>query len=201
MFLLEGKPLAPNRPFVTSDGTQYPANWLRLASLAEKQAIGITEAPDPRPYDQRFYWGYSDDGSLIEKDLTQLKTQWVSTIKQTANSMLSQSDWMVIREADSSSGKILSDEIKNERSLIREKSNQKEAKINSFQTVGELAAYVTSTEYNSWSNDTIAADTVVTDTSILGGDDTLSFTGGTTSGGFTTGTSIFGDSSDTVIFS
>jgi len=61
--------------------------------------------------------------------------------------MLSQSDWMVIREADSSSGKILSDEIKNERSLIREKSNQKEAKINSFQTVGELAAYVTSTEY------------------------------------------------------
>jgi len=47
MFLLEGKPLAPNRPFVTSDGTQYPANWLRLASLAEKQAIGITEAPDP----------------------------------------------------------------------------------------------------------------------------------------------------------
>lgn len=211
MFLLEGKPLAPDRPFVTSDGTQYPANWLRLASLAEKQAIGITEAPDPRPYDQRFYWGYSDDGSLIEKDLTQLKTQWVSTVKQTANSMLSQSDWMVIRETDPSSGKILSDEIKNERSLIRQKSDEKETKINNFQTVGELAAYVTSSEYHSWSNDPVVENvdnTVVTDTSILGGDDTLSFgddtlsfTGGTTSGGFTTGTSIFGDSSDTVIFS
>ena len=211
MFLLEGKPLAPDRPFVTSDGTQYPANWLRLASLAEKQAIGITEAPDPRPYDQRFYWGYSDDSSLIEKDLTQLKTQWVSTVKQTANSMLSQSDWMVIREADPSSGKILSDEIKNERSLIRQKSDEKETKINNFQTVGELAAYVTSSEYHSWGNDPVVEDvdnTVVTDTSILGGDDTLSFgddtlsfTGGTTSGDFTTGTSIFSDSSDTVIFS
>ena len=118
---------------------------------------------------------------------------------------------MVIREADPSSGKILSDEIKNERSLIRQKSDEKETKINNFQTVGELAAYVTSSEYHSWGNDPVIEDvdnTVVTDTSILGGDDTLSFgddtlsfTGGTTSGGFTTGTSIFGDSSDTVIFS
>jgi len=151
MFLLEGKPLAPGRPFVTSDGTQYPANWLRLASKEQKEAIGITEAPNPSPYDQRFYWGYSETGKLIEKDLDQLKTQWIFTIKQTANSMLSQTDWMVIRSSDPSSDKVLSEEVKQERSTIRLKSDEKEEKINEFTTVGELAAFVTSAEYYSWS--------------------------------------------------
>lgn len=161
MFLLEGKPLAPGRPFVTSDGTKYPANWLRLASKEEKEAIGITEGPDPRPYDQRFYWGYSENGELIEKDLAQLKTQWISTVKQTANSMLSQTDWMVIRSSDPSSNKILSEEVKQERSTIRLKSDEKEEKINGFTTVGELAAFVTSTEYQSWyQGDSIDNDTL-----------------------------------------
>jgi hypothetical protein len=182
MFLLEGKPLAPGRPFVTSDGTQYPANWLRLASKKQKEAIGITEAPDPRPYDQRFYWGYSETGKLIEKDLDQLKTQWISTVKQTANSMLSQTDWMVIRSSDPSSNKILSEEVKQERSTIRLKSDEKEEKIDQFTTVGELAAFVTSTEYHSWSEpeevvDEVTASGVFTGTTLFSGssEDTITF--------------------------
>jgi hypothetical protein len=57
MFILNGKPLSPDVAFTTG-GIKYPANWLRLATLEEKEAIGITEEPDPAPYDQRFYWGY-----------------------------------------------------------------------------------------------------------------------------------------------
>ena len=67
MFLLNGEPLAIDTPF-TADDIQYPANWLRLSTLEEKEAIGITEVPDPEPYDQRFYWGYDADGNLIPKD-------------------------------------------------------------------------------------------------------------------------------------
>jgi hypothetical protein len=67
MFILDGKPLSPDRAF-THDGIQYPANWLRLSTLEEKEAIGITEVPDPPIYDQRFYWGYDQDGQLIPKD-------------------------------------------------------------------------------------------------------------------------------------
>ena len=209
MFLLEGKPLAPDRPFVTSDGTQYPANWLRLASSEEKQAIGITEAPDPRPYDQRFYWGYSSDGALISKDLDQLKTQWVSKTKQTANSMLSQSDWMVIREADSSSSKVLPDEVRDERSLIRQKSNEKETRINNCQTVDELAAYVTSIEYSSW-NDAVSTEGGGTEGGSTGGGTEESgsgqIEGGSTGSsieiGNSTGSGIEGGSTtETVIFS
>ena len=49
MFLLNGKALPLDTPFKTEDGTSFPANWLRLTTIHEKQAIGITEVPDPVP--------------------------------------------------------------------------------------------------------------------------------------------------------
>ena len=42
-FKLEGKTLPVDVPFQASAGTNYPANWLRLTTLDEKKAIGITE--------------------------------------------------------------------------------------------------------------------------------------------------------------
>ena len=41
-FKLDGKPLAVDVAFTHKD-IQYPANWLRLTTKAEKEAIGITE--------------------------------------------------------------------------------------------------------------------------------------------------------------
>jgi hypothetical protein len=55
MFLLNDKPLSPDTAF-THEGIQYPNNWLRLASPAERAAIGITEVADPVRADDRFYW-------------------------------------------------------------------------------------------------------------------------------------------------
>ena len=94
MFLLDNKPLSPDNAF-EHDGIRYPANWLRLTTLEEKQAIGITEVPDPESYDDRFYWGVDNP-----KDLTELKTNWNSQVKDTTNKLLSQTDWMVIRKAE-----------------------------------------------------------------------------------------------------
>jgi len=94
MFLLNGTPLALDTPFTAND-IQYPANWLRLASPEERAAIGITEAPEPEYYDGMFYWGVNNP-----KDLTQLKTQWISQINASANARLSTSDWMVVRKAE-----------------------------------------------------------------------------------------------------
>ena len=94
MFLLNGTPLALDIPFTAND-IQYPANWLRLASPEERAAIGITEAPEPEYYDGVFYWGVNNP-----KDLTQLKTQWISQINASANVRLSTSDWMVVRKAE-----------------------------------------------------------------------------------------------------
>jgi len=94
MFLLNGTPLALDTPFTAND-IQYPANWLRLASPEERAVIGITEAPEPEYYDGMFYWGVNNP-----KDLTQLKTQWISQTNASANARLSTSDWMVVRKAE-----------------------------------------------------------------------------------------------------
>lgn len=94
MFILDGKTLPIDVPF-THNGIQYPANWLRLTTLEEKQAIGITEEPDPESFDDRFYWGLNNP-----KDLETLQTQWVSQIKDTAGKLLSATDWMIIRKIE-----------------------------------------------------------------------------------------------------
>lgn len=145
MFILDGKPLSPDRAF-THAGIQYPANWLRLSSLEEREAIGITEEPDPIPVDQRFYW---DTG--IPKDHAQLVEQWVGQIKATAGSLLAQSDWYITRASET--GLQAPQSVLNRRSDIRQLSNDKEALLRATTTTDELAAYVTSSSYSDWSTE------------------------------------------------
>lgn len=110
MFLLNGNPLSIDTPFEI-DGTHYPANWLRLTSIEEKNAVGITEVPDVTvSYDDRFYWGVDNPKQLDDITVTPeegepyiqhgLKHQWITQIKDTANKLLAVSDWMVIRKAE-----------------------------------------------------------------------------------------------------
>lgn len=94
MFLLDNNPLQIGVPFTHND-LQYPANWLQLASLEEKEAIGITEVADAPIVDDRFYWSADNP-----KDLDQLKSQWIAQIKDTTNKLLAATDWMVIRKIE-----------------------------------------------------------------------------------------------------
>ena len=97
-------------PF-TIDGTSYPANWLRLTSLAEKQAVGIEEVADvTTTYDDRFFWGVDNPKQLEDITVTPeggesyvqkgMKSNWTAQIKDTANKLLAQTDWMVIRKVE-----------------------------------------------------------------------------------------------------
>jgi hypothetical protein len=155
MFVLDGKPLALDRSF-EANGTLYPANWLRLASPAEREAIGITEVPDPPTYDQRFYWGYTTSGTLIPKDHTQLVGQWTDTTRQTANTLLSPTDWMIVREVDN--GTPVSSGLKEWRQEIRYACEGKVTMIDLTRDTPELADYITyvspsggaPTDYNYW---------------------------------------------------
>lgn len=148
MFLLNGKPISPEVAFTTPDGTQYPANWLRLATPEERAAIGITEVPDPAPYDQRFYWGYDQDGQLIPKDHAQLVEQWTATTRTTAGTLLQPTDWVIIREADN--GTPADPELKAWREAIRVATGTKNAAIEATADTDALAAYITGTDYPVW---------------------------------------------------
>lgn len=131
MFLLNDKPLAIDVAF-THDGVQYPNNWLRLASQAERSAIGITEVADEdTSFDGRYYWSKGNAKALEDReesdeqgnplfvkvlgevngepamvDTTErlvtkgLKSTMIAQVKQTAGTLLAQTDWMVIRKAE-----------------------------------------------------------------------------------------------------
>jgi hypothetical protein len=170
MFILNDKTLPVDTPF-THDGIQYPANWLRLASLEEKTAIGITEVADPVRADDRFYWDgditnpkaledkeeSDQDGSplyvkvLGEVDgepamvdsakrlVTQgLKSNFIAQVKQAAGSILSQTDWMVIRKAERSVD--IPESVVIYRAAIVTKADELEAAIAAVNSVEELAA-------------------------------------------------------------
>ena len=159
MFILDGKPLSPDVAFTTPDGTQYPANWLRLATPAEREAIGITEAPDPQPYDQRFYWGYDADGALIPKDHAQLVEQWTQQTRTTANTLLQPTDWIIIREADN--GKAADPVLKTWREEIRLAAGSKNCEIEQTADTAALAAYITGADYPAWPADPYAPAPVI----------------------------------------
>ena len=131
MFKHNNQTIPLDTPF-TIDGTSYPSNWLRLTTLAEKQAVGIEEVADvTTTYDDRFYWGVDNpkllndreesdedgnpmyvkvlgvvDGKPAMVDSTErlvtkgLKSNWTAQVKDTANKLLAQTDWMVIRKAE-----------------------------------------------------------------------------------------------------
>ena len=68
MFLLNDKPISPDTAF-THEGIQYPNNWLRLASPAERAAIGITEVADEdTSFDPRFYWSKGNAKALEDRE-------------------------------------------------------------------------------------------------------------------------------------
>jgi hypothetical protein len=156
VYILDGKPLALDRAF-TYGGISYPVNWLRLSSEAEREAIGITWVPSPHPnYDQRFYWGYDQDGNLIPKDHDELKTLWISNTDRAANTCLSPTDWMIVRQVDN--GTVVPSGVTAWRQDVR---NACEAKVTTIMLTTDtpgLAEYITyvspsggaPTDYNYW---------------------------------------------------
>jgi len=91
------------------NGVQYPSNWLNLTSAEEKTTAGMVEVvTSGLRQDDRFYWvSESLSGNVITttnmpKDLDMLKSQWSAQVKQTAYSILLQSDWMVTKALETS---------------------------------------------------------------------------------------------------
>ena len=134
MLKLDGKTLPYDRAF-THNGYQYPANWLRNATLSEKNAIGISEVADPPWYDQRFYWGVDKP-----KDLADLKKNWIDKQKATAGSLLSKTDWMIIRKEEASTA--VPSSTTTYRTAVRTQCKKREDQITACSTTAELAALI-----------------------------------------------------------
>jgi len=149
MFLFKGNVLQLDTPFTDND-IQYPANWLRLASQEERTALGIEELPDPVRADDRFYitGDINFPRPLEDETITSeegdsylkrgLKYEFINSVKNHANSLLSATDWKIIRATETST--YVDPAVLAARAAIREACNQNEQAIIACTSVAQLAA-------------------------------------------------------------
>ena len=111
MFLLNGNRLPEGTSFYDANGVQYGSGWLNQATEAQKLAIGITWVADAVRADDRFYWDGDINNPKALSDVTEtvegkeyttkgLKSNFIAQVKQTAGSLLAQTDWYVVRKAE-----------------------------------------------------------------------------------------------------
>jgi len=128
MFVLNNtKELKPGKTWIDDNGVQHPGNWASVWSDDVKASYGIKEVTIQTKPDNKFYWvsgphidgtwtsiersledvkEVDDDGNaVLDDDGNQvitlgLKSQWIAKIKETANNLLSSTDWQVIAKAE-----------------------------------------------------------------------------------------------------
>jgi len=111
MFLLNGNRLPEGTSFYDANGVQYGSGWLNQATEEQKAAIGITWVADAVRADDRFYWDGNINNPKALADVTEtvdgkeyvtkgLKSNFIAQTKQTAGSLLANTDWYVVRKAE-----------------------------------------------------------------------------------------------------
>jgi hypothetical protein len=128
---------------ISHNGKDYPRQIFRKFSKAQLLELGITPARVETP-DQRYYNTGAETLSLVdgetvisyagtERDVGQLKENLIASIKYHVGSLLSQSDWRVIREADG--GTAMTDAWKTHRNEVRAHGNSLESGVEAFASV------------------------------------------------------------------
>ena len=144
-YYIGSRALPMDRPWKADNGTQYPANWLRLSSTADRDAIGVTWGADAATWDQRFYLGVDKPKQLddktetvdgVEVTTTGLKTQWKARQNEIAGSFLALSDWRIIKAKETSSN--IPTVWKTYRAAVRTSCNTRQSEIDACSTVDNL---------------------------------------------------------------
>jgi len=131
---------------LTVNGIQHPSNIFRAWSKPELLAIGIAparvETPDSRYYNTGAESYTFTDGEWVisydttEKNVDDLKADLIAKVKANVGSLLSSSDWRVIREADG--GTAMAEAWTTYRSEVRRHGNALEAGIEAFASLDAI---------------------------------------------------------------
>ena len=160
----DGTYIKEGKAWVNVDGTKFPSVWRRFSN-DELKTFGLTWEDPPasqEPFDNRFYWGRKTDGSLIERNLTDvnevdedgkavidpitgkqmvtlgLKSIWVAQTKQTAQNKLNRHDWMITRKSEK--GTAIPSDVTTYRDAVRTKCASIETAINNCSNLTQFIA-------------------------------------------------------------
>lgn len=160
MYILNGSPLPLDTPF-EAKGISYPSNWLRQSTRAQRAALEITWEPDPVPtHDQRFRWSEDlvkqfddvqpedEDGNPVGEVSKGLKSNWLDEQKRICNSLLSATDWHIIRKAERDVA--VPESVTTYRNSVLTACAAREAEINACTTTEELETLITVTGLTDW---------------------------------------------------
>ena len=157
MWTYNGTTIRIGRSWTDSNGVTHPSVWNRWTPEF-KTSMGLVWVNDPvaESYDDRFYWSANNPKSLDDVNVTDedgnpvldedgnqqvqqgLKSQWISRTKQTAGSLLSTTDWYVVRLAETSTA--VPQAVLDYRASVRAASNSIESAINGCTTLEEFIA-------------------------------------------------------------
>ena len=131
-YSLSGQRLTVGRPFTHPDGRQFSGGWSNYTT-AELTALGIVYEDEPPSFDRFYYTGLG-----AARPLDDLKTILIQQQKDTAASLLSQTDWYVTRKADL--GTAIPDAVNTARASVRSICVTREGQINAVSDVAALEA-------------------------------------------------------------
>ena len=161
MWKLGDKIIREGKSFTDNNGVTHPGVWARWTD-DKKKAMGLTFVADPKPHDNRFYWGWNaDETALIERNIADvnevdkdgkpildddgnqvvtlgLKSVAIARTKEKAGSILSKTDWYVTRKTEA--GTAIPDTVGNYRTAVRTKSKTIEDAITACDTHAKFMA-------------------------------------------------------------
>lgn len=144
------KTIRPGRPWTDSNGMQHPGNW-NIWSKAEKDALNIKEIiEDPKLDSRLYFWSKDSDGKVTStakplddsEGVVGLKTTLKNEVKDQQGSLLSQTDWAIIRKADKETA--IPSNIQTWRDAIRAKATEMENAIDNSTDIDAIAALLMS---------------------------------------------------------
>lgn len=180
MFLLNGVPISADLPF-TIGSVQYPANWIRVASVQDRLDIGITEISEQtRPNDKFYIVTDNNNGtySSVDRVVADVKVAMLSEVESSSVVILSVSDWKLIRYLEAAV--VMPESSSTHRSAVRAYLTASNSSINACTTIAQLAALTFSWPVEISSEDAYIYWTTFTNAGMMG--ITVNSTGVATSG-------------------
>ena len=160
----DGTYLKEGRGWTDSDGIKHPSNWMIWTEDYKKNTMNLTWEEPLGSFDSFYYYGWNSDGdALLPKPLAELQSSKVSDAKQTSASMLSVTDWYVVRKTET--GVAIPAEITAYRTAVRTNYASLKTAINNVSDIAGLQAlYETTAGASSTAKEIDATSTSVVST-------------------------------------